>query len=84
MLYADTRCKYEEEYEPEHVYVYRGPCIVTGKINEVRIKDSELYAYRYGSRIQDAMKSLSDDERNFLMCGISAEGWKQMEGDGRE
>jgi hypothetical protein len=80
MRYADNHCEVNEEYEPEHVYVFSGVCRVTKKPQEVRVPAAELYAYRQGARIQDAMVSLNKDEREFLMSGTSAEGWDRVFG----
>lgn len=75
MMYADMVCKCEEVYQPEHLYKFTGPCIVTGKSVTVSVKGAELYAYRCGAKIQDAMPSLSVDDREFLKSGYSKEGW---------
>lgn len=80
MKYADTCCKYTEKFNP-HVYVYEGPCIVTGKMQKVEVPAEELYKYRQGAYIQDAFKSLTPDEREFLMSGISGEAWDKMWGE---
>ena len=79
-MYLDS-CKYIENYQPRHTYTFIGPCIVTGKEVRVTIKAKELYNIRQGMYIQDAAPSLNDDEREFLMTGISAEGWKEAFGD---
>lgn len=76
MLYADCKCTIREEYSPVHVYVFQGPCIVTGVTQTVRVPADELHAYRRGTYIQDALKSVSADDREFLMNGYSAEGWE--------
>ena len=75
MRYADAKCVCQESYKPEHVYTFTGLCVVTGKTVSVTVKAKELYAYRQGGLIQDAMPSLTADDREFLMTGISAEGW---------
>ena len=49
MRYADSYCTYVEKHEPEHVYIFTGPCIITKKPYTVTIKGSELYAYRCGA-----------------------------------
>ena len=81
MRYADARCKYVEVFEPKHAYVFTGPCIVTGKPYSVTIPAEELFAYNKGAFIQDAMKSVSVDDREFLMSGITPEGWERQFGD---
>lgn len=80
MRYADARCTYTEQFQPEHTYTFTGPCIVTGKPYSVTVKAAELYAYRRGELAQNAFKSLKADDREFLISGSSPEGWKQMWG----
>lgn len=74
MRYADNCCSYKELYNP-HQYVFTGKCIVTGKTVSVSIPAKELNAYRRGQLIQVAMPSISANDREFLMSGISGEGW---------
>jgi hypothetical protein len=75
MRYADQHCRCEEVYEPRHVYRYTGPCVQTGRLITVEVKAEELYAYRKGAYIQEALKSLSADDREFLLSGLSPEAW---------
>lgn len=75
MRYADSKCTCEKHWHTKR-YIFTGTCVVTGKTVSVSVPWEELYAYRHGDKpIQDAMPSLSADEREFLMTGISAEGW---------
>jgi hypothetical protein len=55
---------------------------VTGKDYSVTVKGHELYAYRQGAYMQDALKSLSAADREFLMSGMSPEGWAKAFGEG--
>ena len=80
MMYADNRCTYVEGFDRAtgiQTYTYTGPCIVTGKPHSVTIRAEELFAYRQGAKLQDAFKSLTDCDREFLLTGVSPEGWKQ-------
>lgn len=77
MRYADAYCTYTELNNP-HRYVFTGPCRVTKKRVSVTIPGAELYAYRRGKLIQDAMPSVSDGDREFLMSGTSQEGWNKL------
>ena len=77
MRYFDRHCECLELYQPEHVYVFTGPCIATGKTYSVSVPAAELYAYRQGAYIQDALRSVSQDDREFLLSGISPAGWSQ-------
>lgn len=80
MPYIDTHCTYEEVYSPAHVYIFTGPCAVTGNPYTVRIPAQALFAYRRGAYIQDAMYMLSAGDREFVLSGVSPEGWRQMFG----
>jgi len=80
MRYADSFCTYTEQHQPEHTYTYTGPCIVTFKPYSVTVKAAELFAYRRGALAQNAFKSLSVEDREFLISGSSPEGWKQLWG----
>lgn len=84
MHYANSRCTCTEHVDQEsgkHVYRYSGPCIVTGKTVTVDVPAEALYAYRQGALMQEAMPMLSDDDREFLITGMSPEGWQQTFGD---
>lgn len=79
MRYLDTHCTYtEERYGNKHIYVFTGPCLITHKMYSVRVPADELFAWRNGEYIQKALKSVSAEDREFLMTGYSPEGWKQM------
>lgn len=73
MKYADAKCTYSRNEDGD--YVFTGKCVVTGDTITVTVPKQELYNYRLGFRIQDAMPSLSKGEREFLMSGISDKGW---------
>jgi len=73
--YLDTGCTYEENILPTHSYTFTGPCIMTGKEQQVTVPANELFAYRQGKLIQEAMPSLDADQREFLISGISANAW---------
>ena len=85
MRYADARCTYTESHESgQHVYIYTGSCVVTGKPFTVKVPAAGLFAYRNGAFIQDAFPTLSKDEREFLISGTSPEGWEQIFGGDEE
>lgn len=81
MFYADNHCTYTEAYQPEHTYTFTGKCVMTGKPYSVTVKAEELWAYRNGAYIQDAFKSLSPEDREFLKSGFSPEGWNEAFSD---
>tara|TARA_R110002051_G_scaffold121296_2_gene194503 strand:+ start:1418 stop:1675 length:258 start_codon:yes stop_codon:yes gene_type:complete len=76
--------QYTETYEGGHRYHFTGQCRVTGKDWTVAVPGQELHQYRRGKLMQYAMPSLSDDDREFLITGISPEGWEQKFGDKQE
>ncbi len=78
--YLDMGCTCKEEYLPEHSYTFTGNCIITNTRQQVIVPAKELFEYRQGKTIQEAMPSLTDDQREFLMSGISAEGWNKTFG----
>ena len=75
--YIDTHCTYTEVYEPEHVYVFTGPCQFTGRDYSVEIKGENLFRFRQTDSIYDL--GLDADDREFVMNGISPNGWLKFE-----
>lgn len=72
MKYADNNCQYREKYENgQHVFVFRGPCVVTGEEYEVVVPAEGLFRYRQGALIQDAFPEMSAGDREFLISGLS-------------
>ena len=68
MKYADAKLKYDEEYSPKHHYSFHGECL-RGNHHEVKVPANELFKYRQGDYIQDALKSVSASDREFLLTG---------------
>lgn len=68
MKYADRCLKYDEEYAPKHHYTFHGECL-EGKYHEVKVPAQELFEYRDGKYIQDALVSVSALDREFLLTG---------------
>src|SRR4051812_47774549 len=76
MFYADRCCQYTESHEGgKHTYTFTGPCVITGRSYSVTVPGEGLYKYRQGEFIQDAFPDLPKDDREFLMSGLSPEGW---------
>ena len=80
MRYADRNCTVSEQFYPEHSYIFAGKCIISGNEVSVLVKAKELYKYRQGEYIQDALKSNTPDEREFLMSGISGDKFDELYG----
>ena len=77
--YLDTDCTYTEEYEPEHTYTFKGMCKVTLKDHSVKVIGSELFQFRQTNSIY-SLESVSREDREFLISGVSPEGWTQLYG----
>lgn len=83
MYYADNHCKYKVEIENgQQFYIFTGNCVVTKKPHSVRISGIELLNYRLGQL--NAFKSLSLDDREFLISGHTKEGWDLVFGSSDE
>lgn len=72
MYYADQACKRIESHPTfgEHTYTFKGHCVICETLVKVDVLGKELFQYRHGKAIQDALTSNTDDEREFLMTGI--------------
>jgi len=66
-MYMDSM-KYTEKHEPEHVYIFAGSCIFCGKKQKITVKGKELFRFRRGEYIQNALSN-NEDEREFLISG---------------
>ena len=78
--YIDTKSvRYTEVYDPEHIYTFTGPCIITGEPYSVEVKGSELHKFREKNCILQ-LKSLSDEQREFLITGMTPAGWAKLTG----
>lgn len=62
----------------EGIYHVRGPCAITGKDYVTCYPERGIQLWIGGMHIQDAMPEVSASDREFLMTGISPEGWDQM------
>ena len=78
--YINTNCTYTQDYE-KGTYTFTGPCRVTGKPYTLTIHGSELFDLNQGLPVQDALRSLDADQREFVMSGTSPEGWKKIFGE---
>jgi len=79
-MYIDTsNVTYTEEYEPNHAYIFEGPCILTGNKQSVKIPGNELYNLRHkDGLIQHLCPSLNASEREWIKTGYSKEGWEKL------
>lgn len=55
-------------------------CVFTGKMYKVVVPIEGYSKWRKGMLIQDALPELSAEDREFLISGISPEGWEQAFG----
>ena len=80
MRYINSDCTYTQNHE-EGTYTFTGPCRVTGDSYTVTIPGSELFDLNQGLPIQDALKSLEPEQREFVMSGTSPKGWEKLFGE---
>ena len=57
-----------------------GPCKFTGEEYNCVVPADGLARFIEGEHAQDALPSISADDREFLISGISPTGWKQAFG----
>lgn len=57
--------------------IIKRKCIITGKFNQLDlpVTQTQLDRWKAGLPIQDAMPQLNDDEREFIITGITKETW---------
>ena len=51
---------------------------------EINVTGEQLSNWRNGELIQNAMPDLSDDDREFIMTGVTPEEWETAFGTGEE
>lgn len=55
------------------------PCIVTGKPYTVFVKSQDFTDWKERRKLaQEAFSYLSKEDREFIISGISPEGWEEM------
>lgn len=59
-------------------------CIITKKPYSVTVPKSNFVSYLHGTLVQDAFPTLSKEDREFLISGISPEGWVKTFGENDE
>lgn len=67
MRYADAKCEVKGVGD---YYIITGHDVFTKRKVEIKLPSQELFYYRQGLPIQDAMRSLSVQEREFLISGM--------------
>lgn len=72
---------YTETYDNGHEYHFTGNCKITGEERTVTVPGQELFRFRAGDMIQVAMKSVSVDDREFLISGISPAGFDRLDNE---
>lgn len=78
-----NNCEITESSIPGKVFV-SGTCIISKEDYAFLALKSEIEAYKNGELAQNAFKTLPFDQREFLISGISPEGWRILEGSGYE
>ena len=57
------------------------PCPYCGTISKVAVPESGLRQWKSGTRIQDALPMLTEDEREILMSGVCPKCWDEVFGE---
>lgn len=57
-----------------------GPCVFTGEEYSCEVPTGGLVRFLGGEHAQTALPSVSADDREFLISGISPAGWKHAFG----
>lgn len=59
--------------------------ILTGirRDREINVTTEQIAAWRSGMLIQNAMPDLTEDEREFIMTGITPEEWEEYIGESK-
>ncbi len=57
--------------------------ILTGKVRtrDIPVSEEQFSSWKDGVLIQDAMPHLSDEEREFILSGITSQEWDDEYGD---
>lgn len=55
-----------------------GPCVFTKKEYSATVPKAGYMAFRYGEMVQIAMPTVSDNDREFILSGISPTGWDSV------
>jgi hypothetical protein len=59
-------------------------CVQTGKNYSVTVDDDAFFRWVNGELAQRAFPNMNPADREFLISGISPEGWQQIFGDKEE
>lgn len=72
-----------EDYTDSRTRVW-GRCRTTKKVYECWVPTRALELWQRGEKIQLAMPEVSAGDREFLISGISPDGWRQLFGEPSE
>lgn len=65
-------------HQDEKTITLAAPCAITGREYSVTVPIRGFNQWRNGDYIQDALSNVSADDREFLISGISPEGWRKI------
>lgn len=71
----------EINFNTDNTVIVSGECTFTRKPYSVTVPADGFKEWLNGKHIQDAMPSVSADDREFLISGISPEGWTEAFGN---
>ena len=82
MTFAQNHCTCVEQVKDGvHTYEYTGTCVECGKTKTVVVPAREMSKYECGFLMQDAMLSVSANDREFLLSGICGRCFDKMFSD---
>ena len=59
-----------------------GKCSITGKMySTAKVKRADWEKFKNGGKIMLCLPYLSEDDREFLISGVSPQGWNQVYGN---
>jgi hypothetical protein len=62
----------------EDCLILTGKCAFTGEVYSVTVTVKEMNTWESGEYIQDAFARLPKGQREFLISGVSPEGWNKV------
>lgn len=69
--------KFTEKDNGDGTITVSGNCVFTKKLYTVTVDKLGYDKWKSGVRIQNALPTASADDREFLLSGISPEGWEK-------
>lgn len=75
-----TGQKYNVEVFNKDIVIWK-ICSISNKRYEVSINQHDWYDYMHGKLVQNAFPHLNEEQREFIMSGITPHEWNEMFSD---